>query len=173
MLKVINLFGGANTGKSTLAAEVFARMKKSGYSVELVTEFAKDLVWEERHSAFSDQLYILGNQNRRLTRLVGKVEWAITDCPILLSLAYVPAYYLPNYFRELVTEVEDMYENHNFLLLREFEFQNNGRIGDEKSAMQVDSTIVTLLDSMNRPYTVVSGGERVDVVMDALPKRVK
>ena len=44
---VINLFGGPGCGKSTIAAELFAILKKQGYEVELVTEYAKDKVWEE------------------------------------------------------------------------------------------------------------------------------
>ena len=41
-LKVINLYGGPGTGKSTTAAALFALIKREGYNVELVTEFAID-----------------------------------------------------------------------------------------------------------------------------------
>lgn len=43
---VINLIGSPGTGKSTIAAELFARMKWLGFDVELVSEYAKELVWE-------------------------------------------------------------------------------------------------------------------------------
>jgi predicted ATPase len=59
-LKVINLYGGPGTGKSTTAAALFALMKREGYNVELVTEFAKDLVWTERNKELGDQIYIFG-----------------------------------------------------------------------------------------------------------------
>lgn len=56
MMKVINLFGGPGSGKSTLAAGLFERMKIQGLSVELVTEYAKDMVWERRGNILDDQL---------------------------------------------------------------------------------------------------------------------
>lgn len=45
----INLFAGPGTGKSTTAAGVFFEMKRSGMSVEYVTEYAKSLVFSKDH----------------------------------------------------------------------------------------------------------------------------
>jgi ATP:corrinoid adenosyltransferase len=67
-MKVINIFAGPCAGKSTTAAGLFYLMKVSGYNVELVTEYAKDMTWEGRHNILGDQLYILAKQNRRLER---------------------------------------------------------------------------------------------------------
>ncbi len=47
-LKVINLWAGPGAGKSTTAAGLFNLMKIRGYNVELVTEFAKEMVYEGR-----------------------------------------------------------------------------------------------------------------------------
>ena len=85
-MKIINLIGEPSAGKSTIAAELFAKMKKAGYNVELVTEYAKDMVWENRNEMFSHQDYIFAKQNRRLARLNGKVDYVITDAPLILSL---------------------------------------------------------------------------------------
>ena len=41
MTYIINLIGSPGSGKSTLAALLFGEMKKRGYSVDLVTEYAK------------------------------------------------------------------------------------------------------------------------------------
>ena len=41
---VINLIGGPCSGKSTIAAELFARLKKMGIKTELVSEYIKDEV---------------------------------------------------------------------------------------------------------------------------------
>lgn len=43
---VVNLIGSPGTGKSTIASELFAKMKWEGFDVELVSEYAKELVWE-------------------------------------------------------------------------------------------------------------------------------
>jgi tRNA uridine 5-carbamoylmethylation protein Kti12 len=88
MTLVVNLFGGPGCGKSTTSAGLFHDMKKKSLNVELVTEYAKELVWSDSISAMSDQLYLLANQNRRLDRLVGKVDYVITDAPLLLSAYY-------------------------------------------------------------------------------------
>jgi len=44
---VVNLFGAPGAGKSTGAAYIFSQLKMAGINAELVTEFAKDKVWEE------------------------------------------------------------------------------------------------------------------------------
>ena len=41
---VINLIGSPGTGKSTLASELFSKMKWKGHDVELVSEYAKESV---------------------------------------------------------------------------------------------------------------------------------
>lgn len=60
---VVNLFGAPGAGKSTGAARIFSNLKMAGINAELVTEFAKDKVWEENKAVFNDQLYIFGKQN--------------------------------------------------------------------------------------------------------------
>ena len=49
------VFGGPGCGKSTLMARIFAELKTRGYDCEMVTEFAKDLVWEKRDETFKDE----------------------------------------------------------------------------------------------------------------------
>ena len=68
---IVNLFGGAGIGKSTLMARIFSELKVQGYDCEMVTEFAKDLVWEKRTETFKDELYIFAKQNHRLFRVNG------------------------------------------------------------------------------------------------------
>ena len=63
---VINLFGGPGCGKSTTMARLFADLKTMGYNVEMVSEFAKDLVYEMRQETMKDELYIFAKQHHRL-----------------------------------------------------------------------------------------------------------
>ena len=44
--QIVNLFGAPGAGKSTGAAYIFSKLKLAGVNAELVTEFAKDKVWE-------------------------------------------------------------------------------------------------------------------------------
>ena len=52
---VVNLFGVPGAGKSTGAAYIFSRLKMEGVNCELVTEFAKDKVWEQTEEVFKNQ----------------------------------------------------------------------------------------------------------------------
>lgn len=85
---VVNLFGAPGAGKSTGAAYIFSKLKMAGVNAELVTEFAKDKVWEESKAVFQNQAYIFGKQYFRISRVQDKVDVVITDSPILLSSFY-------------------------------------------------------------------------------------
>jgi len=84
---LINLYGAPGSGKSTIAASLFARLKVLGiHRVELVTEFAKDLAYEDRLN--HNWPLILGTQLERLLRVKDKVDVIITDSPLHLSVIY-------------------------------------------------------------------------------------
>ena len=87
---VVNLFGTPGTGKSTAAAYIFSRLKMHGINVELVTEYVKDMVWEENKTCLNNQPYIFGQQSYRLSRCADKVDVIVTDSPLLLSILYNP-----------------------------------------------------------------------------------
>ena len=85
---VVNFLAGPGAGKSTIAGSVFAELKWLGVDCELVTEYAKDKVWEESYKTLANQLYVLGKQSHRNFRLDDKVEVMITDSSVLMSLLY-------------------------------------------------------------------------------------
>lgn len=88
----INLYGGPGVGKSTLAAQIFARLKKQGHKIELVQEFIKTWAWQGRKAKDFDQLYIFAQQMERELCLLRAGVSIITDSPLLLNLAYVKLY---------------------------------------------------------------------------------
>ena len=83
---IINLYGGPGTGKSTSAAYFYYLLKAQGKNVELVREYVKDWAWEGRKISTYDQIYFLGKQVRRESMLYGKVDWIVTDSPIMMNL---------------------------------------------------------------------------------------
>jgi len=44
---IVDFFAGPGAGKSTTAADVFAKLKWRGVNAELIGEYAKDLTWSE------------------------------------------------------------------------------------------------------------------------------
>ena len=158
-LKVINLFAGPGAGKSTLRADLFGLMKKNQKDVEEVTEFAKDKTWEKNFSALSDQLFVLANQNRRLDRLKDQVEWVVSDSPILLGIHYKTPDYLPNTFEDLIFELWDTYENHNFFIERNHPYDPTGRNQNEEEARAIDASIIRMLEFNEIPFTKVLSGD--------------
>ena len=140
---LINLLGGPGCGKSTTAAGLFYLMKVKEYKVELIREYIKDAVYENR-DIFSDQIYIFGKQNRRQYILQHKVDWAITDSPILLSAVYAPKNYYPA-FSELCLQTFDSYNNLNILLKRVKPYVNLGRNQTEKQAIEIDNRVETFM----------------------------
>jgi len=169
--KIINLFGGPGCGKSTTAAGLFYEMKKMRLEVELVTEYAKDMVWEGRYNILDDQIYIYAKQHRRIARLVGHgVEWVITDSPIPLGLVYLRDGVLSTSFHKLVMEVFNTYDNHNFLLQRNFEYNPIGRNQkDIEEARRYDDKVMSILDASCVRFENILGGElAVPVIIEKL-----
>jgi hypothetical protein len=148
-LKVISLFAGPGAGKSTTAAAIFVAMKRLRYRVELVTEYAKDLTYEKNWTRLSDQFHVLSEQNFRLERLRGSVEWAITDSPLPLSLIYCK----PELRFDIERQVEPLwrsYENYPFILKRtESPYQDFGRTQTLDEAIALDRRIHELAVEFN------------------------
>jgi hypothetical protein len=145
-LIVINLFSGPGIGKSTVASGLFYHAKRQGTNVELVTEYAKDMVWEERTNILKDQLYMLAKQNRRLSRLEGRVDYVITDSPLLLCAYYAVKGYYPS-FAAIVREVFDSYANINLILdpAASHSYSPIGRTQTTEEAIQVDIELKNMI----------------------------
>jgi hypothetical protein len=159
-MKVINFFGGPGSGKSTAAAGLFYLLKKKKYNVELVTEFAKDLVYSEDTHALSQQNYVFANQEYRLSRLVGKVDIAITDSPLILATFYTKDTY-PKSFDQLCLDLFNGYDNENFFVNRNHIYSQSGRVQNEKEAMFIDDKIWDFLFSKKIPFREVTAGDDV------------
>lgn len=157
-MKLINIFGAPGAGKSTTSAGLFRIMKLKKYNVELVTEVAKDLVWEKREQCLKDQLYISALQNHRLERLRDKVDYAITDSPLLLSLIYVPDNYY-GYYSYLMKEIFNSYDNYNFYLKRVKSYSKVGRLQNEKQSNKIGSQIYDYMYVNKIDFQVIDGDE--------------
>lgn len=155
MTKYINLFGGPGVGKSTTAAAIFVEMKRRNMNVELVTEVAKDFVWEGRMKTLDIQPYVTIKQFRNLYRLKGKVDYVISDSPILLGCIYADKYAptLPASYKQLIVDLhrQELDPSVNIMLKRVFEYDHIGRYQSEDEAHQLDRDMQNVLDSNNLP----------------------
>jgi len=140
---VVNLFAGPGAGKSTVAAHTFAELKWAGIETELVTEFVKELVWEERRQTLDDQLYIFGKQVHRINRLLGQVDVIVTDSPLLFTTIYSdnPALGM------LAHQEHNKHENLNVFVHRTKPYHPKGRLQTEEEAHQLDKKIWNMLMS--------------------------
>lgn len=169
MTTYINLFGGPGVGKSTAAAELFSRFKKQGKSVELVTEFAKDLVWENRQSTLEIQPYVSMKQFRNLARLKGKVDYVITDSPIIKDSVYARRYAteLPQDYHNLLFFLhENLGDSINILITREHMYDSEGRYQTEDQAIEIDRELRFLLELHDIDYYECSTA--IDDIIEAV-----
>lgn len=128
---VINFFGAPGAGKSTAKAGLFFLMKHAGHVVESVDEYAKELVYEGNFSLLRNQMRVFQEQRARLTRLLGKVDYILTDSPLLLSSYYAERYpdsgWNDAQFHRFVRERFDEFRNINIWVARTKHYQEYGR----------------------------------------------
>ena len=155
---VVNLFAGPGAGKSTGAAYIFAKLKMLGIDAELVTEFAKDLVWENNRDGINNQLYVFGTQSFRMSRCRGKVLVIVTDSPLIINGLYckrTETYY--ELLQKIVLEEWNKYDNHNYFVRRLKPYNSNGRLQNETEAVEIDNTILDSLETNQIEYTIIDG----------------
>lgn len=172
---VVNLFGVPGAGKSTGAAYVFSKLKMKGINAELVTEFAKDMVWENNQKVLRNQEYIFGSQSYRMDRLRDKVDVIVTDCPLFLTAFYNKSSVLGKEFNKVVLNVFNTYKNMNFFIYQLRDFNKAGRIHTKNEAVEMQIPLQKMLKDNHVPFDIVMGDEKeynsiVDVVCEAVEK---
>lgn len=153
---IVNLFAGPGTGKSTTAAGIQYRLKVSGYNSEYIQEYAKDKTWSEDKQTLLCQPYVTGKQFYRTTRIMDKVEVAVTDSPILTGILYQQN--KSEHFEAWVVEAFKKCNNLNFFLVRNVEhhpYNPAGRSQSLEEAIEKDREMKEVLDKHGIPYMEV------------------
>lgn len=168
-MKVINLFGAPGSGKSTTMLGLTYKMKMMGLSAENTPEFYKELILEEGDKAkFGGQLHILNNQNIRLARLDGKNDFTVSDCPLPLIGYYTADDYIAG-FHDLTTNLFNKYDNVNYFILRNHEYENEKRVHDEEASDKIAIELPLYLRKQGIELRYIeSGPDLVDNIFDNL-----
>lgn len=163
MTLVVNLFGGPGTGKSTNATYIFSELKRKGVVCEYVSEYAKDVTWEETQVLLNNQIHVFSEQFRRQWRLLGKVDVIVTDSPLFLGLVYFNHYNKDSsvFSPQFTLAIQDMilygfteFNNMNYFLTREKPYVQVGRNQTETEARQLDEEVAQQLAQYYIPYKV-------------------
>jgi len=153
---IVNFYGGPGSGKSTAAARNFSELKDLGYNVELATEYAKDLTWQESFNVLKNQIYIFGKQQHRIWRLDGKVQIILTDSPLLLSTVYA-ADETTDLFKSMVIEEYRKRPTINIFLNRTKPYNTSGRSQSEEAAIELDKKIREKVLEVDKFHLIVNG----------------
>lgn len=155
---VVSLLGGSGIGKSTTAAKLYGEMKDLSMSVELVREFVKEWCLSGKKVGHFGQSIIYGQQLDRESMLYGKVEYIVTDSPLILCPVYQMYYQKHDSIKHAVLkDMEVAREKEgvihlNFLLSRNKPFDPKGRYETEKVAKKIDITVRSFLNYHDIPF---------------------
>lgn len=170
--RIICLWGGPGTGKSTTAALLFGKLKQLGYNAEMNREYIKDWVWEGRKITDGDQVYITAKQLKKERTYIQKgLDFIITDSPVALASFYGNIYdkYERDFgaCKQIVKQHHQFCKDHgykidHFFLVRTKKYNPEGRLQDEATAVKYDGDIKLFLQEYGINYKTVVCDENVE-----------
>jgi len=171
---VVNIIGGPGTGKSILASEVFAKVKREGITCDVSWEYIKRKLREKALKVVQSQIYIFGKQQFQLFTMKDEVKVVITDAPFILG-PYYDTSKCP-YLKALVLHEYNKYNNLLYLIERDLTvpYETEGRYQDSVGAKLVDIGLKTFLDDNNIPYKVLKGigPDSLETILQDIKKEI-
>ena len=169
---IVNFYGGPGSGKSTTAARTFSELKDLGLNVELATEYAKDLTWQQSFHVLSNQIYIFAKQQHRIWRLDGKVDVILTDAPLINSLVYGET---SDTFKELVVEEYHKRPTIDVYLKRTKPYNPEGRSQNFDEAIIIDEKTYKIVTEQINGFDLVVPGEKDSskLILDYILKKLE
>ena len=180
MTLVVNMLGGSGIGKSTTAAGLYYQMKLAHKNVELVREYVKLLAWRGQEIGQFDQVNIFGEQCKLEHHLYGKVDYIVTDSPIVLAPIYEHFYHGDSMVEEaaikfLNKSALNNVKQLNIVLERTKNYDQKGRYQTLDEAKVVDTLVRNFLFKYGMPYHVIGGSEelRAQKIMELIDNERK
>ena len=169
---LINFISGPSSGKSCMAALVFAKLKIKGYIAEYVQEYAKILVWTKDFDTLNNQYYVTKKQYELFKEISGNVDFIVTDGTILHGL-YYNRHNKDNISNiekteKLILEKNNEFNNINIFLDRgNIKYETQGRIQTEDEAKEIDIILKHMLKQNGISYKIfLSDIKTVDEIVD-------
>ena len=168
---VINLVAGPCSGKSTIAAELFARLKKMGIHCELVPEYIKDRIYEENNTIITNQIALFGMEVYGLDNKLGKVDIIVHDGSLLNNIVYDNSG--DELFHKFIMHQYNKYNNLDFFIKRgNIEFEDYGRIHNYDQSLELDDKIKYIYFMAGARYTEVESRDAVDKIIPIILKEI-
>lgn len=161
MTIVINLFGGPGSGKTTIGHGLFYQLKKQEINCEFVQEYVKKWAWQGILPNKLDQFYISGKQTKAEQMLYGKVDYIVTDCPLLMGPFYDKKYNNSTMVEQAVDTFMGMTDPEvtrlNFVVKRAKKYIQAGRYSSEESSKQIDLELLVYLKNKGITFDRLTG----------------
>lgn len=172
MTTVINLIGGPGVGKSTLAADLYVRMKHKHMNVEMVREVAKEWAIEGRKIGPFEQLSILGEQIKKESSLFGKVDYIVTDSPVLLGAFYFDYNHNETFMNVMVKDYYKFAKIYNinfknYMIPRLHEYEEYGRFESKEQAEEIDTALHFYMACQDYEYSLF-GEKNYDTIVESI-----
>lgn len=168
---VINLIGGPCSGKSTIAAELFARLKKMNIKCELCTEYIKERIYEENKTIANNQIALFGMEHYALMNKIGKVDVLIHDGSLINNIQY--NYENNEEFNALIIAEYRKFNNLDFFIIRgNIEYETYGRIHNYEQALKIDEDIKKCYDKYGAKCICVESRDAVDKMIPYVLRRL-
>ena len=169
---VINLIGGPCSGKSTVAAELFARLKKMGVHCELVSEYIKERIYEENQTMPVNQIPIFGMEHYSISNKLGKVDCIVHDGSFINNIIYKQGEN-PEFDTFVVSEYKKFINLDFFIKRGNIEFEDYGRIHNLKQSKELDKIIKETYNKYNLEYIEVESRDAVDKMIPIILKKLE
>jgi hypothetical protein len=137
--------------------------------VEYVPEYSKELVWDKDwellDGSYEHQKEILRVQKHRLDRLVGQVDFIVTDAPLINNTIYLNDCPEKKEHAKHVMRLFKSYTNFICVVARDAsKYEQEGRIQNLEEAIEKDNEIKELLDKAGLFYGVYDH-KHLDVIV--------
>lgn len=168
---IVNLVGGPCSGKSTVAAQLFAELKKRNIVCELVPEYIKEEIYKENQTIPNNQLPLFGAEVYSLDNKIGKVDVIIHDGSLLNNIVYN---------QEKDQKLEDFieywfgkYNNLSFFIDRgDLKFEEYGRIHTQEQSLELDEIVRSVHDYAGEPLITVDTKTAVEQIIPIILERL-